>query len=71
MIKKVNEWRIGQTLFNFFEWLRESKGFPKGQMGERCADIYSISDEDFENYYQEYLEHIEEIKNKINEQIKI
>jgi len=45
--------RIGQTLFNFFEWLR-SKDYPTGQMGDRCADIFYLSDEEFVKLFEEY-----------------
>ena len=57
-IKTPENWRKGQTLFNFFEWL-VSKGIPTGQMGDRCADIFYMSDEELDKYYKEYLKSVE------------
>jgi len=44
--------RLGQELFNFFEWLR-LKGYPANQ-SFRMADTFHISDEDFEKLYAEW-----------------
>ena len=46
-------WRIGQTLFNFLEWVRLKEGH--NGAGGRMADPFYISDEDIVKYYQEYL----------------
>lgn len=48
-------WRIGQTLFNFLEWLHREKGFEGGSEIGRMADPFHIPDELIVNYYQEFL----------------
>ncbi len=58
-MKTPKNWRIGQTLFNFFEWLHTEKGMSTGQMGDRCADIFFIDDALWEKYYQEFLDTLE------------
>lgn len=58
-MKTPKNWRIGQTLFNFMEWLHTEKDVPTGQLGERCADIFYIDDDLWNKYYQEYLDTLE------------
>lgn len=48
-------WRIGQTLFNFLEWLRQEKNYQGGENTGRMADPFYISDEDMLKYYKEYI----------------
>lgn len=58
-MKTPQNWRKGQTLFNFFEWLHTDKEMATGQMGDRCADIFYIDDALFDKLYTEYLETLE------------
>lgn len=49
-------WRMGQSIFNFLEWLKRERGY----MGEflhegRMADPFHISDDDFQKLYAEFL----------------
>lgn len=48
-------WRIGQTIFNFLEWLRTEKGWVGGKNEGRMADPFHIPDELIIKHYQEYL----------------
>lgn len=52
--KKPKDWRMGQTIFNFLEWLSVKKGVPKNQVGRMC-DPFHISDEQMAAYYDEFL----------------
>lgn len=55
--------RIGQTLYNFLEWLAYTK--PKYRFKERTgvlADIFSIKDNELIKYYNEWLEELEDGK---------
>lgn len=54
MIKKPKNWRIGQTIFNFLEWLRVNKKIDSNQ-SSRMADPFHISDEIFNKYYDEFI----------------
>ncbi len=56
-IEKILNWRTGQTLFNFFEWLRE-KGYPTGQ-SNRMADTFHIPDDEFEKRWEEFCKEME------------
>lgn len=47
-------WRMGQTIFNFLEWLAAHKGYDAGQ-NKRMADPFYIFDSDFERLYKEFL----------------
>lgn len=49
----MNKWRKGQSLFNFLEWLKGEGVLPHKQ-GERMADPFHISDEDFDSYLLDY-----------------
>jgi len=46
--------RKGQAIFNFLEWLRLEKGF-KTEKNNRMADPFYLSDDEFDNYYEEFL----------------
>lgn len=48
-------WRIGQTLFNFLEWLKEEKQVGSYSSLDRVADPFYISDELIIKYYKEYI----------------
>lgn len=52
--RKPEQWRIGQTIFNFLEWLKQAK-YINGDQSGRLADTFYISDKDMEKYYNEYL----------------
>ena len=43
MLKTPKNWRRGQTIFNFLEWLT-TQGYPTEQ-SSRMADIFHIQDE--------------------------
>lgn len=49
-----NDWRIGQTMFNFLEWLRTNKNFDTSQ-SVRMADPFYIEDKELTKLYKEYL----------------
>ena len=51
--KNPKDWRIGQTMFNFLEWLHVEKKIPENQC-VRMADPFHISDEKMMKYYAEY-----------------
>ena len=53
-IKTPSNWRLGQTFFNFFEWLAQRGIIGNGQ-SERMGDPFHLSDEEFEKYYEEFL----------------
>jgi len=46
------QWRVGQTLFSFLEWL-ERKGYSNIQ-SKRMADPYHIPDDKLEELYIEF-----------------
>lgn len=47
-------WRIGQTLFNFLAWVKETHGY-NGLEDSRMADPFHIPYELIVSYYQEFL----------------
>ena len=52
-MKIPNGWRIGQTVFNFLEWLKIEKGYS----GEgRMADPFFINNGKLEVLYWEFLQ---------------
>lgn len=54
-IQTPPNWRKGQTLFNFFQWLHDEKKLPLGEMGDRCADIFHIENDKLDEYFKEYI----------------
>jgi hypothetical protein len=52
-IKIPTNWRKGQTIFNFLEWLATEKEVPTNQ-SSRMADVFHLSDEVLEKYIKEY-----------------
>jgi hypothetical protein len=58
LLQKPAEWRIGQTFFNFCEWLLQKKGYPQNQ-SSRMADPFHVADEDFIKLWQEFWEEIQ------------
>ena len=52
-INKPKDWRTGQTIFNFLEFLRE-RGYPIGQ-STRMADPFHIPDNELERLYKEFI----------------
>lgn len=57
MIKKSElpkGWRKGQMLFNWLEWLLKH-GVEANQAGSRAADTFYMSDEEFNQKWNEYL----------------
>jgi hypothetical protein len=55
---RPKDWRKGQTIFNFLEWLR-NKGFGTIQ-SSRMADPFYIGDEEWDKLYSEYLSSLSE-----------
>lgn len=53
-IEKPKDWRTGQTIFNFLEWLKNEKGV-SGNQNSRLADTFYISDKELDKHYKEYL----------------
>lgn len=53
-IETPKSWRKGQTIFNFLEWLKLEKGVNANQ-NARLADSFHLSDEDFDKYYEEFI----------------
>ena len=54
-IDTPTDWRKGQTLFNFLEWLRTVKKMPRNQ-NERMADPFFLEDEELDELFREFLE---------------
>ena len=52
-IKIPENWRRGQFMFNFLEFLR-AKGVPTNQ-SYRLADTFHLSDEDWDKYLEEFF----------------
>jgi len=46
-------WRKGQTLFNFLEWLQEEKEIHTNQ-SQRLADTFHVDDKEMDKYIKEY-----------------
>ena len=51
-IKCPEDWRKGQTIFNFLEWLRK-QGVPTNQNARLC-DTFHLADEAFDKYYKQW-----------------
>lgn len=49
----MNDWRRGQFLFNFLEWLHTAKGYDTNQ-GSRMADPFHIPDATYEKLLEEF-----------------
>jgi len=49
----ANATRMGQKLFNFFEWLHTEKNISSEQ-SDRMGDPFNLTDEEFFKYYDEY-----------------
>lgn len=60
--EKPENWRTGQTLFNFLEWLHEVKGLTNAQSG-RMADPFHLADDQMKLYWKEYIELLNRPKN--------
>lgn len=61
MIKAINGWRKGQTIFNFLWWLHDIKGIEteysvasRGCTSCRQADVFYMSDDELNSYWEEY-----------------
>jgi hypothetical protein len=53
-MKRPKNWRKGQTIFNFFEWLHTNKHLATNQ-NKRMADPFHITDEVWDKLYDEFL----------------
>lgn len=54
-LKTPKDWRKGQTLFNFLEWLAIIKGFDNSKNIGRMADPFHIPDNELKKLYTEFL----------------
>lgn len=52
-INTPTNWRKGQTIFNFLEWLQAVKRYAANQ-SYRMADTFHIPDEEFDKLWSEY-----------------
>lgn len=52
-INSPEDWRDGQTIFNFLEWLKNEKGVD-GNQNARLADTFHLSNEQLQAYADEY-----------------
>ena len=57
-IKTPKDWRKGQTLFNFLEWLNAEKGIVCNQ-STRMADPFYLDDETLDKFFIEFMEKYE------------
>lgn len=53
-MKTPPNWRKGQTIFNFLEWLYKEKGYDNEQ-STRMADPFHLNDKDLDKLYEEFL----------------
>lgn len=58
-IKTPQNWRKGQTLFNFLEWLRTDHDYAPHPDNNVCADPFHIDDALLDKLYEEYLSTLE------------
>lgn len=54
LTQRPKNWREGQTIFNFLEWLG-TKGVPKNQ-NARLHDTFHLSDEEMAVYWKEFIQ---------------
>jgi len=52
-----DDWRYGQTIFNFLEWLANEKKVATNQ-SVRMADPFHLSNNEFTRYYNEYIKQL-------------
>ena len=52
-IKTPENWRKGQTVFNFLEWLAANKGYPYNQ-SMRMVDPFHIPDKEWDKLVEEF-----------------
>jgi len=57
-MSKPKNWREGQFIFNFLEWLAVAKNYPVNQ-SSRMADPFHISDEGWNALLDEWIKSIE------------
>ena len=63
-MKRPKDWRKGQTVFNFLEWVCVTgKGVHNQSM--RMADPFYVSDEDWDNWWEEYQEKIGGVEDEL------
>lgn len=60
-IDTPNDWKKGQTIFNFLWWLQTDKGYTtentmEGLVKGRMADPFHIPDDRLDALYEEFLE---------------
>ena len=56
-MKKPQNWRMGQTVFNYLDWLGQ-KGYCSLNQSQRMANSFYLSDEDWDKYYEEFLKEV-------------
>ena len=53
-LKQSTNQRMGQSIFNFLEWLHVKKGYDTNQ-APRIADPFHIQDDEFKKLWEEWL----------------
>ena len=53
-IEIPKDWRIGQFIFNFLEWLAD-KGYAPRDNVARLSDPFHLSDNELLNYWKKFL----------------
>ena len=64
-LQTPKNWRKGQSIFNFLEWLKIIKKYPSNQ-SDRLADPFHIPDTEMNTLYTEFLK---EQKNQLPEDL--
>ena len=54
-IETPPNWRKGQTVFNFLEWLLANGHAPANQ-NQRLADTFYLQDDEFDKLWKKFLE---------------
>lgn len=58
-----SDWRYGQTIFNFLEFIRLEKGMGEGAEG-RMADPFHLQDDEFIEYWNEAYDFFMGVRDK-------
>lgn len=57
--KPTEDWRDGQTIFNFLEWIREQYPLVSDtKQSNRMADPFNISDANLRHLYKEFIQQL-------------
>lgn len=61
-IQTLPDWRKGQTIFNFLEWLK-IKGFSDNQ-NNRMADPFHIHDKEWDELFDQFIKEFNPVASK-------